>query len=116
MKVIKAKEIIPIEMNSDMVKNVAGRVLIGKADGADNFCMRMFEVGKEGHTPRHSHDWEHEIFVHEGTGKVFIEDQWHDMTGGTAVFIPPNAEHQIKNTGDTPLTFICLVPPSSPEI
>lgn len=116
MKVINAEEIIPMVMNNDMVKNVSGRVLIGKADGADNFCMRMFEVGRQGHTPHHSHDWEHEIFVHGGKGKVFIEDQWHEMAEGTAVFIPANVEHQIRNTGDSPLTFICLVPPSSPEM
>lgn len=116
MKVINAEEVIPVVMNNDRVKNVSGRVLIGKADGADNFCMRMFEVGRQGHTPRHSHEWEHEIFVHGGRGKVFIEDQWHEMAKGTAVFIPANVEHQIQNTGDSPLTFICLVPPSSPEM
>ncbi len=57
-----------------MVQNVAGRVMIGKEDGAQNFCMRMFEMGKDGYTPRHTHDWEHEIFVLVGKGEVFIKD------------------------------------------
>ncbi len=116
MKVIQSKDIIPVEMNNDMVKNVAGRVLIGKEDGANNFCMRLFEVGPQGHTPRHSHDWEHEIFFHEGNGEVFIKDKWHPASKGTAVFIPPGEEHQIRNPSDTTLAFICLVPPNSPEI
>ncbi len=116
MKVIHYSDIPPIAIDNEMVKNVAGRVLIGKEDGANNFCMRRFEIGPEGFTPKHSHDWEHEVWVVEGRGKVFIEDQWHALKGGTAVFIPPNVEHQFRNNSDSPFAFLCLVPPQSPEI
>ena len=116
MKVAHYTDIEPVIMNNDMVKNVAGRVLIGKADGAQNFCMRLFQLDKDGYSPRHTHDWEHEIFVHEGQGQVFLEGEWQDITAGTAIFIPPNADHQIRNVGDNTLSFICLVPPSSPEM
>ena len=41
MKIINAKDILPVEMESEIVHNVAGRVMIGKQDGAQKFCMRM---------------------------------------------------------------------------
>ena len=34
--------------------------------------MRIFEVEPEGYTPRHAHDWEHEILVHSGSGQVLV--------------------------------------------
>lgn len=102
--------------SGDTVKNVTGRVAIGKDDGAPNFCMRVFSIGKDGFTPRHSHDWEHEIFIHSGNGQVFKEGQWENIAPGTVIFIPGNETHQIRNTGEQDLTFICLVPSGVAEI
>ena len=102
--------------NTDSVKNVTGRVLIGKVDGAKNFCMRMFELAKDGYSPKHSHEWEHEIFFHSGMGKVLCEDKWIDVKQGDVLFIPENEEHQIKNTENEPLMFICLIPSGVPEL
>lgn len=116
MKVIHYSNIPPIAMDNDMVKQVAGRVLIGREDGASNFCMRRFEIGPQGYTPKHSHDWEHEVFVLEGEGQVFINDQWHPLIQGTAVYVPSNVEHQFKNDSTNPFAFLCLVPSQAPEI
>ena len=116
MKVVNYKDEAPIVMDNEMVKNITGRVMIGKKDGAKNFCMRLFEISKDGYTPRHTHDWEHEIFVHSGMGEVFIENKWYPVSEGSAIFIPINIEHQIKNTSDKTLTFICLIPSGAPEL
>ena len=116
MKVVHYSEIPPIAMNNEMVKNVAGRVLLGSQDGAPNFCMRRFEMGPQGYTPKHSHAWEHEVYVVQGKGQVFIDGQWQAVREGTAVLVPPNAEHQFKNDSDGTFAFICLVPSTAPEI
>lgn len=116
MKVTHYKEILPVTMNNEMVKDVAGRVLIGQEDGAPNFCMRLFEMGPDGFTPKHSHDWEHEIFVHAGNGEVWMDGKWHPLSPGSAVFVPPNVEHQLRNPSANLFTFICLVPPKAPEL
>ncbi len=102
--------------NEGPAKGVTGRVLVGKADGADHFCMRMFQVAPGGHTPLHSHPWEHEIFVHSGKGAVFLGGQWTDVEPGTAIFIPGTAEHQMKSTGGDVFTVVCLVPAGVPEL
>ena len=116
MKVTHYTEIPGKEMHNDMVKHVTGRVLIGKADGANNFCMRRFDVEPGGHAPRHTHDWEHEIYVVEGKGEVLIGDQWHDISKGTVIHVPPNVDHQIKNNSTGHLAFLCLVPSKAPEM
>ncbi|MDD9301599.1 MAG: cupin domain-containing protein [Desulfobacter sp.] len=116
MKITHYSDIDSVTMNNEMVKNVTGRILIGKADGASNFCMRKFDIGPQGFTPRHAHDWEHEIFVLEGKGEIFIKDKWTDITQGTVVYVPPNEDHQIRNTGDKEFSFLCLVPPQAPEM
>ena len=99
-----------------VARGVTGRVVVGKEDGAPNFCMRVFEVAPRGHTPRHVHDWEHEIFVHGGRGAVFHQGQWRSVAAGDAIFVPPRQEHQLKNTGEETFTFVCLVPSGVPEL
>ncbi len=98
------------------VKGVTGRVVIGREDGASNFCMRVFELDKDGFTPRHSHDWEHEIFFHAGDGEVWCNGQWKPVFAGHIAFIPGGEEHQIRNAGDAKLVFACLIPKGPPEL
>lgn len=89
------------------------RWLVGEEDGAPNFAMRQFEVAPGGHTPRHSHPYEHEVFVLDGTGEVFEGDTAHPLKAGDVVYVAPDEVHQFRNTGATPLRFLCLVPNSS---
>ncbi|MDM8524028.1 cupin domain-containing protein [Desulfococcaceae bacterium HSG8] len=116
MKIMHYSEAEPKYFDSDAAKGVAGRVVIGKADGADNFCMRVFELSENGYSPRHSHEWEHEIFVHSGKGEVFCNGEWLSLNPGSVIFIPGSEEHQIRNTGEGKLVFVCLIPSGAPEL
>lgn len=108
---------LPAEsFDGDQVRGVKGRVAIGRADGAANFCMRVFELASEGYTPLHQHDWEHEIFVHSGQGEVYLKDQWQTVGQGSVVFIPGNVRHQLRNRGAQKLIFVCAVPSGAPEL
>jgi quercetin dioxygenase-like cupin family protein len=86
------------------------RWLIAEREGAPNFYMRLFEIAPGGHSPRHRHDYEHEIFILEGEGTALDESGEHSLKAGHFLFIPPNAEHQLRNTGDAVLRFLCLIP------
>ena len=116
MKIKKYTGVKPTHFESDKVKGVTGRVLIGKNDGANNFCMRVFEIAAGGHTPKHSHDWEHEIFVHAGDGEIYSDGKWNSIKAGNVVFVQGKEEHQIRNVGNDPLVFVCLVPSNAPEL
>jgi quercetin dioxygenase-like cupin family protein len=100
----------------DQANGASGRVVIGKADGAKNFCMRVFEISAGGVTGKHAHEWEHEVFVHTGRGAILRNGKWAPLSTGSVVFIPGNKEHQLKNTGDEPFVFVCVIPAGPPEI
>ena len=89
------------------------RWLLGQAEGTPTFAMREFEVEPGGYTPRHSHDYEHEVFVLDGSGVVFEGDEQHKLSKGDVVFVKPNEVHQFRNTGSTPMKFLCLIPNSA---
>ena len=116
MKIKQYADLQPTLFDGGLAKGVAARVVIGKKDGAENFCMRVFEIAPGGHTPKHAHDWEHEMFVHAGAGEVYGNGQWQPMQAGNVLFIPGHEEHQMRNTGKELLVVVCLVPASAPEL
>ena len=89
------------------------RRLLGPEDGTPTFAMRQFEVAPGGHTPRHSHPYEHEVFVLEGEGVVLEGEREHRLRPGDVVFVVPGEIHQFRNTGAVPLKFLCLIPNSA---
>lgn len=116
MKIIHYSEAPSTKMDGETVKGVTGRVTIGKADGAENFCMRVFELEKGGFTPKHEHEWEHEIIVIDGKAEFLKEGVWTPASKGYTVFIPGMEEHQIRNAGDETLVFACLIPKGVQEL
>lgn len=86
------------------------RMLIGADDGASNFHMRHFTVETGGHTPHHSHDYEHEILILSGEGVAKSEQGERRFKVNDIIFVPANEKHQFVNTGEDPLQFICLIP------
>jgi quercetin dioxygenase-like cupin family protein len=91
-------------------KGVKIRWVIAEDDGAPNFAMRHFEIAPGGHTPHHTHPWEHEVFILSGRGKVSGPEGEVALEPGSVVLVPPDEEHHFANHGDEPLTLLCLVP------
>jgi quercetin dioxygenase-like cupin family protein len=116
VKIIHYTSVTPTHLDNEQVKGVSGRVVIGKKDDANNFCMRIFEIAPGGHTPKHTHAWEHEIFIHAGVGEVYGQGKWHPIRAGSVIFAKANEEHQIRNAGKELLIFACLIPSGAPEL
>jgi len=91
-------------------KGVKVRWLINEETGAPNFAMRQFTLDLDGQTPRHAHPWEHEVFIRLGAGMVLGEGGEEPVKPGDVVYMPPDEEHQFRNTGDEELVFLCLIP------
>ena len=113
MKVQGSQEVTQAPVTMSGASGCAVRWLVGEADGAPNFAMRLFEVKPGGYTPRHSHPYEHEVFVLEGRGVVLEGSVEHALKAGDVVFVAPDEVHQFRNTGVAPLKFLCLVPNSA---
>jgi quercetin dioxygenase-like cupin family protein len=116
MQIKEYAEVNATHFDNDQAKGVAARVVIGQQDGGNHFYMRVFEISPGGHTPRHTHAWEHEMFVHGGAGEVYGNGRWTPVKPGNVVLIPGEEEHQIRNSGEELLVVVCLVPASAPEL
>lgn len=113
MKVNSYKEVEKKAVDMPGASGCTVRWLVSAADGAPNFAMRRFEVAPGGYTPRHSHPYEHEVYVLEGDGVVYEGDEEHAITAGDVIFVTPGDVHQFRNTGQVPLKFLCMVPNDS---
>ncbi len=116
MKLIHYKDVEGRAYPSDLAKGAIGRVVIGKADGDTSFCMRVFEIEPGGHSAKHSHKYEHQVFVHSGKGQIWNGNVWQDAATGSIIYIPGEKEHQIRNNGQELLTFVCCIPEGAPEL
>lgn len=116
MKVFNYKDIKAEPMHGEEeAKGVSMRWLISDKDGAPTFAMRMVHVEPDGHTPYHIHPWEHEVFVLQGTGVVKANEREKPFKAGDVVYIPPNEQHNFRNTGKEAIRFLCLIPWPTPK-
>ncbi len=102
---VEAKEVVV-----EGASKVKVRWLITKEMGAKNFAMRVFEIESGGCSPLHKHPWEHEVFILDGSGRLFDGEKSIPLKARDVVFVPPDELHQFKNDGKTTLRFICLIP------
>ena len=110
MKIEKSTDIAKLSVEVEGAKDAEIRWLISKEDGAENFAMRMFEIKPGGCTPLHRHPHEHEIFAVEGEGVFVYEGKEYKFNRDYVIFVPGDKEHRFKNTGNSILRLLCLIP------
>ena len=91
------------------------RPLISKNVNAPNFYLRIFDVSPEGHTPDHSHPWEHELFVVKGRGKIVLASGKVSIEEGDALLVEPGEKHMFLNDSKGILRLVCVVPKPESE-
>jgi len=104
------KKVEGVAVTSPDAKGATMHVVAGPQQGAQNFTMRVFELEPGGYSFDHHHDFEHEIFFHQGKGEVDYNEKTIKVSPGDTAFIPPNVQHQIRNTGDETMVFVCVIP------
>lgn len=110
MRLIRSDTIAFADVAQEGARGCRMRELITGRVGAPTFAMRQFEIDPGGTTPYHSHPWEHEVYIQEGTGKVRTESGPRPFASGDAIFVPPDELHCFANTGESRLRFLCLIP------
>ncbi len=88
------------------------QIPISKMDGTPAYSFRVFTIEPGGHTPHHSHAFEHINYVINGTGAIVTETgEELKVKKGDFTLILPNEIHQYKNKSDKEsLIVICAVP------
>jgi len=106
-KIVKVEDVEPRPVEN--AEGVRIRVLISSEE-APTYAMRVFEMDPGGHIPRHSHPWEHEIFVLRGVIRVAVGDRIFVVGPRTAIYIPPNVPHEYWCESNDGAEFICTIP------
>ena len=99
---MQVKHTATVPANDVTMEGSAGcrvRWLIGEGDKAPNFAMREFEVAPGGHTPKHFHDYEHEVYVLAGRGIVIDGDKERPLAAGRCRFRRPERRAPIPQHG-----------------
>lgn len=111
MKIKHIHNVAAAPVAIDGAKGASVRVIFGPADNAPTVAMRLFELEGGGHTPYHSHPFEHEVLVWKGQVALKTEAGITPLKNGDAVLVEPNEVHQFVNLSTTESAqFICLVP------
>jgi quercetin dioxygenase-like cupin family protein len=110
--IVKNTSDVPLQqVNMDGARDVKVKVVFGPADKAPNFAMRIFELAPGGHTPFHSHPFEHEAVILEGRIASVSSAGTTEHEINDALLIFPGEEHQFRNlSANEPAKFMCLVP------
>jgi mannose-6-phosphate isomerase-like protein (cupin superfamily) len=83
-----------------------------------NSCIRQQSLAEARLNPgaitaAHFHRLTEEIYyIVQGTGTMTIDGQRRDVGPGDAIAIPPGAVHQILNSGNESLAFLCCCAPA----
>jgi ribulose-bisphosphate carboxylase large chain len=88
---------------------VSRAVLAGEGGDRTSFQVRYFEIAPGGHSTLERHGHEHVVVVLRGRGQVRLGGTWHDLGGHDAVYVAPDEVHQLRNVGDGPFGFLCVV-------
>ena len=107
---------IPRGYSKPDTKGADGKVLIGKADGAQQFIIRYFSVQPGGWTAHENHRHDHGILILHGRACVLLGREEVEVGPLDAVYISPGEAHQLRALGEEPLGFLCIVPPKDNEI
>jgi len=109
MIIKKKRDFTPNIISDSEMKDVKFYPFITKKDGAPNFAMRLFEIGPGGHTTRHKHEWEHEVYIVSGNGHVLEGDKKIRVEKDDCILVKPGELHQFQ-AGENGLSMICVVP------
>jgi mannose-6-phosphate isomerase-like protein (cupin superfamily) len=77
----------------------------------DSMCAGIAQVEPGGGSRKlHRHEQPEIYLILEGTGILMLDGKESAVTAGTAVFIPGNAEHGLRNESDADLKLFYVFP------
>jgi quercetin dioxygenase-like cupin family protein len=112
MKITNLDQVETTKMAMEGAKDVLKQVPISKADGTPICSFRVFTIMPGGHSPYHTHPFEHINYIIEGEGALVTESgEERPVKKGDFALVLPGEKHQYKNrSAQNPMIMICGVP------
>jgi quercetin dioxygenase-like cupin family protein len=97
---------VEAETWSDAVRGeVSFRTLFGEQPTTPEFTAGVADLVPGGWLGHHRHQPGEIYYILDGEGIITIDGEEHVVTAATAIYIPGNSEHGIRNSGDSLLRF-----------
>jgi mannose-6-phosphate isomerase-like protein (cupin superfamily) len=112
---VSKKRLVVHETEGAVVPDICGtaiEMINSDTAGATkvSFAKLIINPGKA--SQRHYHKETEEIyFILAGSGRVIIDEESFDVRPGHAILLPIGVHHQIFNTGNQDLVFVCADAP-----
>jgi quercetin dioxygenase-like cupin family protein len=103
-------DLVKKEVKVAGAENAFVKVLVSAKEGWEDYVMRVFELEKNGFTPKHQHPWPHINYIIEGEGDLMIDNEHFKVQAGSYAYVPSDKLHQFRNISDKEFKFICIVP------
>jgi quercetin dioxygenase-like cupin family protein len=112
MKITDLGKVEITKMDMPGADKVSKQIPISKNDGTPSMSLRVFTFEPGGHTPYHTHPFEHLNYIIEGSGVLVTESgEERPVKKGDFVLVLPNEKHQYRNISkDSPMIMICGAP------
>lgn len=89
------------------------RVLTGQSSlPTENFTAGYVVIQPNGKIPLHTHSNEEIYIILRGSGRMRIGLEEKDVEALSAIYIEPNAEHFLQNTGGDEMSMIFVYSPA----
>lgn len=89
--------------------------LAGKEEGAKQAFFGVLELAPGAKVPVHRDATEEYIYILQGTGQITIDGTTHEVSAGTGIFMPANAQVSFVATGTTPVRAVQFFAGQGPE-
>lgn len=107
---VKIAEIVPREFPAGR----ATRVFAGLAGlPAAGFVMGHSTIYPGGGVPRHHHPNEEVYLILKGSGEMTVGEETAVVVEGTAVYLPPEVPHELRNTSREDLVVLWVYAPAT---
>ena len=97
------------------IDGLVSHILLEKGDApGGELSVTWVDVEPGSEQKPHSHDPQQVYVITRGQGRMKVGEDERDVREGQMVFIPPNTEHGIVNTGEETLTYVSAATPAFP--
>ena len=113
-----------VNINQAQYQQATGRIIaelasaaVTETEGVTCRVVKIFPEHDGGARNPHTHsDVEEVIFVLEGQGRIWIEEDEKEISKDDLIVVPMKMRHRIINPADKPLRLLCFFPRAKVEI
>ena len=106
MPVFKSKDI----NSKKLFTGVLMKKGIDYETGSKSVTLGEIKLSKGCGLPFHTHTVEDCMYIVEGKGEMYIDEEIYPIEAGDQILVPAGTKHKIKNTGKNPLVLVFTYP------